>query len=262
MRTSAQLTQPELDTFRDWIEKHPQYDTTQNGQAIADYILNTWNEQISEYTLDVAVQKLQEAGRLEVLSPVRVSYLNIARQDLERAEALHSWYVGQGTLVKDGDDSDGDLALENQAAILSELRGRPITETTILQAIGRIRHSGRGRLHFNPTIRPVDPRQHQSDGRGFMPKDETNVPPHQRAAEARRETAQARGETPARTEESANDRAFRLSCEGLLRHGTHGCQAAMAEAFNRRGDKSWRSLYSEMQGIARSYDHLINRKAF
>ena len=250
-RTSVEISQQEIQVLQEFFNEHPELDTANNGEKIFQYIVETWQEQVTPYTLGVAVQKLTEARQIEVLSPAAITYFKISRQeDPARVKALSDWFENQQIIVK-----DDDLGFQNATALLLELRGRDITQRSIQEAVGRVGH--RNGLHYVPVKRRPDPRQHTlRPGESFMSKSETNLSArdHARKAEARGET------TPAPAKPAEKD-TWQEICERMLRHGTHGCQAAMAEAFNRRGDKSWRQLYSDLEKIARSYERLVNPRA-
>jgi len=175
------------------------------------------------------------------LSPVQQEYRKLAAENPAAAQAIANWLQGQRQLVKTGEEG-----LRNVITLFTELRGREVSPVSCEQAASRAQYSGK-QVFYNPGPAYHNPRQHKSDGKGFMPKDETNLS----AADHRRNP---RGETsPVPVEElSDSERIFKASAEGLLRHGTHSFQQAMRELYDRKpADKSWRQLYGEMNDLKR-----------
>jgi hypothetical protein len=246
MRTSIEPTQSEIAAFdRFFKEQHPELDTTKNGQLFGEYLLVTWGVEVNETTLNAAWAQLKD--QLEVLTPARVRYDQVGRQDLKAATELYNWYVGrQNILVK-----DGDAALENMTKLLLELRGREITPESIHEAIGRVGH--RQGLHYTPTAPQRDPRRHEDDGKGFMPKEPAKPEyfggklnharvPQQPAAQPERDAAPDVWETLAEN----------------LRGATHSEDAAL-KSIN---GTSWRETYTlRKKHLAQRQGSQFNRTA-
>jgi len=195
-RTNQELTQAEVDAFNQFCnENRIISDESEVGQAngnlIGGYIAFTWREDITPQTLAVAFGVLRD--RIVFYTPAQFEYKKVADEDSVRANTLNQWFhsSANSSLVK-----DGEQGFQNQSALLAELRGRDISEKTIQDAIGRANFK-RG-LHYVTTDRiprPVDPRQHADDGKGFMPKDQVNI--SSREAAARRASAAAGKPSPA-----------------------------------------------------------------
>jgi hypothetical protein len=215
-----------------------------NTERILAYFASNPHIPVTATTILQACEQMR--SQLHWLSPIQREYRKLAADNPAAAQLVSDWYANQNILVRD----DPNQALANQTILLTELHGREITSTTIHQAIGR---AGQGRgLHYIQAPRPVDPRKHSESG-AFMPKEETNLSARDHA----RKTQQARAEsTPAPTQSNMPD-AWESLCRNLLAHGTHGCQSAMRELYERRGSKSWRELHREMDQVKKSYERLV-----
>jgi hypothetical protein len=156
-------------------------------------------------TVEAIVKLVEAQPGLKWLSPAELEYRRIAAVNPAAAEQLADWLAKQGgrpgALIH-----TGDQGFQNSANILAELRGREINAKTILEAIGRIgapssRFDTRKRppLHYLPTPRPVDPRQHRDDGNDGGRK--TNEPYWKRVQREReeREAAEAKSGVTAST---------------------------------------------------------------
>jgi hypothetical protein len=249
-RSNEKVTPQEFKTFEKFFAENPQWDTAANGDSFSTYLLETWQVDITPETLAVAARQLTEAGRLEVLSPVQVRYLQISRQHPDAARRVSDWYENQRALVKD----DQDKSLENQTALLLELRGREITSTNIQAAMGRVGH--RNGLHYVPTPLRVDPRQH-SDSGAFMPRDQVNLSARE-AAKARQSRTET---TPASASTNPEPDSWKSLCDQLLGDGRHSQKEAMRQLYEARGSRSWRELYASMKQLQQSYQRLFNPKA-
>jgi len=185
-RTNEQLTQSEVNAYQKFCTEHRIISDESeaglaNGNLIGEYILITWGEDITPATLAVALEKMRD--RIAFYTPAQAEYKKIADEDVARADVLNTWYQSPSntTLVRDGEE-----AFQNEAALLAELRGREITPKTIHDAVGRV--SFKRGLHYVPTARPVDPRQHAPSG-AFMAKNDVNLSPRQHAARAKQAAA-------------------------------------------------------------------------
>jgi hypothetical protein len=233
-RTSAEVTPQEIQIFERFCMDNNIFTDGPVGQqnviAIGDYIIDLWKEEITEHTLSVALEKLREAGRITFYTPVQAKYKKIAAEDIERANQLNAWFHSQAntSLLKDGDEG-----LENQAALLVELRGREISQKTIQDAAGRL--SYRSGLHFVPVSRPVDPRQHKDDGSGFL-RDEKNPRYRNGRINHAYQEPGSQQETPKNLDPS--EARWREMAEAL-RGNTHSKNAEL----ERIQGKNWRETY-------------------
>jgi hypothetical protein len=205
-RTSVELTQQEIDAFTKFCSEH--HINTEgeagraNGDLMGEYIAITWGEDITPKTLAVALEKLRD--RIIFYTPAQWKYKQIADENTTRANTLNNWFHSPGntSLAKNGEEN-----YQNQAALLAELRGREITPKNIQDAVGRA--GFKSGLHYVPTPRTVDPRQHTPSG-SFMPKSESNLS----AREHTRRTAEAADKAAGRSKPTSGP-DYRQLCEDL-----------------------------------------------
>lgn len=200
----------------------------QNVLAMGDYLLDTWKVEITEDTLKVALDKLRD--RIAFYTPAQARYRKVAAEDPARANQLNQWFQSPAntSLVKDGDDG-----LENQAVLLAELRGRDITPLTVQDAIGRA--SFKTGLHFVPSPRPVDPRQHKDDGSGFVSK---NSDPRYRGGKLNHSYQEPGSKQEAPKSLDPSEAKWRAMAEAL-RGNTHSKNAELERIHG----KNWRETF-------------------
>ncbi len=135
-------------------------------------------------TAEAIVKLLEAQPGLKWLSPAEAEHRRIAAENPAAAQQLADWLAKQGkpgTLVNSGEEF-----FLNMSLLLIELRGRPVDSQRIHEAMGRIGFKPGRQLHFVPEPRKHDPRQHQSDGTGFLGK-EVNEPRWKRISRERSE---------------------------------------------------------------------------
>jgi hypothetical protein len=241
-RTNENLTQKEIDVFQKFCGEHKIVcDETEaglaNGNLIGEYIAITWAEDITPERLAVALEKLRD--RITFYTPAEAEYKKIADEDATRANALNNWFESPSNtaLVRDREE-----ALRNQTVLLAELRGREITPKTIQDAIGRA--SFKLGLHYVPTPRSVDPRQHATSG-SFMPKSEANLSAREHAARAKEASAGARISTTPATD-------YRALSEGV-RGATHSRSEQIQKMYVMKPGTSvvdWEQTYAQRRRMA------------
>ncbi len=135
------------------------FDTfTQDGvQRNAD-LLDKYFQQNPNVPVTVAnIYKLVEAQKANFkwLSPAESEYRKAEAENPAAAAKLSEWFATQG---KPGTlENTGNAGFENFAILLTELRGRDVSQTTVQQAIGRIAYNGRRQLHVVPTKHVLSP---------------------------------------------------------------------------------------------------------
>jgi hypothetical protein len=232
-RTSETLTQAEVDAYKKFCaDNNIVNDESQaglaNGDQIGNYIVFQWGEDITPATLAVALEKLRD--RIAFYTPAQAKYKVIADEDITRANKLDDWFKGPGntSLVKTGEE-----AFENSAALLIELRGREISAKNIHDAIGRI--SFKSGLHFVPSPRRMDPRQHQDQGEGFISKD---ADPHYRRGKLNHAYQEPGSKQEAPKSLDPSEAQWRAMAEAL-RGNTHSKNAELEGIHG----KNWRETY-------------------
>jgi hypothetical protein len=143
-RTDQKITQAEQNAFSKFFEENPDYNTEENGRCLRDYLLSTWGVVIEAESLQIAKAKLIEAGLLKPMSAATAKLRAvISTYPREQFDAFSEWFETQKTLI----NGDSDESFANAANLLTELRGRPITQQKIVEAIGRLMYRGT-KLHF------------------------------------------------------------------------------------------------------------------
>jgi hypothetical protein len=171
-------------------------------------------------------------------TPAQRDYDKVAAENPAAAQQVAEWLVQHGgrpgALIH-----TGDQGFQNSWNILEEIRGREINDQTIREAIGRIeapvsKFATRKRpaLHRVPTPRPVDPRQHQDDGTGFLGKN-VNEPNWKRVQREREEREAAEAKSGAAASVAASAAAVREAKRQAeeLRGAHHSDDAQLQSIF-------------------------------
>ena len=138
-RTRNEATQQEVQIFDKFCLDNGIVTEGPAGEAqvlaLAEYLMDEWKVEVTPESLDAALEQFKKAGRIQFYPPAPAKYKRIAMEDLPRANALRDWVSSNAnrSLVKGGGDDD----LDNQTALLAELRGRDINSSMIQDAIGR-----------------------------------------------------------------------------------------------------------------------------
>jgi hypothetical protein len=257
-RTSETFTQNEIDAFNRFCAKHNIINdgndeaSARFGDLIGSYIAVTWGQDLTDQTLEIALQKLQEAGHsIPFKSSARIEFDRVFSQcDPQLLKAFGSWFSRQTQL-----EDQGDHGFANAAAILSQLRGRPFSEKAAWDAVGRAQYSGKT-LHFKrgPEVdrSVVNGRINHAAAKpseGFMPKSEVRSSldtsyehnPLRHKSDRKTEPQPILDSTEARWKEMA---------QKLLRTGnSHSENDELQNAFNGHVGGSWRKTFEEMTAI-------------
>jgi hypothetical protein len=251
LKEGHKTTQTEIDAFAEFFKHNPEYDSTDNGDQLVDYLHNRWRVVIDADSLAVAKAKLVEAGVLRPISlAVRKLRAITSNYSKEQLNAFSEWFSKQTTLVN-GDDDQG---CENAANLLEQLRGRPFSEKAAYDALGRLQYSGKT-VYFRPgpevdrslvngkinhAAKPTEP---------FMPKSEVRTTldqsyehnPMRHKADPKQQPEPVLDSTEARWKEMA---------QKLLRTGnSHSENDELQNAFNAHVGKSWRKTFEAMDAI-------------
>jgi hypothetical protein len=220
-RTSIAITQQEIDAFQKFCNEHRIVTEGEvgraNGDLFGDYIAITRGVDITPATLAIALEKLRD--RIVFYTPAQAAYKKIADEDPARANALNAWFHSPANTSL---MTEGEPGYQNQTVLLAELRGRGIDSKSINDAIGRA--SFKRGLHYVPTPRSVDPRQHAASG-AFAPKSETNLTARDHAKRAADAAAAASGNK--QPSESTDYRALSEQIKGR----THSATERIARLF-------------------------------
>src|SRR5258708_34481198 len=125
-RSSETFTQQEYDAFNRFCAKHNIINSRNDeasaafGDLIGSYIAVTWGQDLTDQTLEIALQKLQEAGHtIPFKSSGHIKLEKVtAETNPALVQAFGVWFERQTVL-----ENQGEQGFSNAAAILSELRG-------------------------------------------------------------------------------------------------------------------------------------------
>jgi hypothetical protein len=196
MRTSTEITQKEKDAFHKFCTEHRIVTDDEvgraNGDLIGEYIVLTWNEDITPRTLAVALEKLRD--RIVFYSAAQLAYdkeynaLTKAQQD-----AFGSWWHRQGKILV----LENDEGFSNAKEILKWCQGRNFDARTFDLAVSNL--AGSRGLHFvrQSTFRGG---KHSGSDASFMSKSDTNLSARDHAARRAAEAAAASGTPAPRTD--------------------------------------------------------------
>jgi hypothetical protein len=195
MRTNTVITQTERDAYDLFCQQHNilNDDSTaaiRNGDHIGGYIVTTWNEDITEHTLRVALEQLKDA--LTFISPLQAEVTEIlSKLDQGQRDIVATWLAKQHRL-----ETEGDHGFSNVSVLLAWLLNRryAITEQGLTMALGNCQTNGRRKLYWKEG--PKQDRSYGPGGRinwalvnkseeGFMPRSQTNRTPRQVAEDNR-----------------------------------------------------------------------------
>jgi hypothetical protein len=244
--------------FDDWSEEG----IKRNADLMDEYF-----QQNRTIPVTVAnIYKAVEARKQDFawLSLPEAKYYKTASEN-PAAATFKSWFANQKTLI-----STGDQGFQNAVNILEEIgNGRDINLKTIQDAIMRIetpstKFSTRKRppLHYVPTSRPADPRQHQSDGEGFLGK--TNEPRWKRVQREREEREAAeRAKQPGAAALTASAVAEAKHKAASIKGGTHAETEEIGRVFVTAGTEiDWPATLQARLTLQKSFNRAQEVRRF
>src|ERR1700722_17503042 len=184
MRTSTTITETERNAYDLFCQQHhilndQRAEALRNGQNIGTYIGTTWNENITEHTLAVALEKLR--NRLVFIPAEQVEVAEIlTKLDQDQREIVASWLSRQHRL-----ETEGLKGFSNVSVLVAWLLNRryAVTEAGLDMALGNVQNNGKRKIFWKEL-----PKQDRSIGpggrinhalvnkseEGFMPRSQTN----------------------------------------------------------------------------------------
>jgi hypothetical protein len=184
MRTSTTITEIERNAYDLFCEQHhilndQGADALRNGENLGTYIGTTWNEDITEHTLAVALEKLR--ARLVFIPREQIEVAEIlGKLDQSQREIIASWLSHQHRL-----EVDGPKGFSNVSVLVAWLLNRryAISEANLTTALGNAQNSGHRKLFWKEpakadrSIGPGGRINHalvNKSEEGFMPRSQTN----------------------------------------------------------------------------------------
>jgi hypothetical protein len=227
MRTSEQITQNEIKAYAKFCaERGIIHDGSQDDQHNADFVLNyfvnIWKEDITEQNLNTAWEKIRPHLKFYAPNQQEANDL-ISKLSPEEQKVFAEWKGPRGLKPTH----------RAVAALLSWLGAHkfPVTKQNLDLAVGQQRVAPF--LEWNESATPrhaPDPRQHQSDGTGFLGKN-LNEPQWKRVQREReeREAAESKSGAPASAQSATAREAQRRAEE--LRGNTHSETEQLKKLF-------------------------------
>jgi hypothetical protein len=149
MRTSKTITEAERNAYNLFCEQQhlvndQSPDGLRNGEYIGEYVGNTWNEDLNEYTLGVALEKLRD--RLVFIPAEQVEVAEIlSRLDPSQREIVASWLSRQHRL-----ETEGLKGFSNVSVLVAWLLNRnfEVSDANLTTAMGNAQNSGHRKLFW------------------------------------------------------------------------------------------------------------------
>jgi hypothetical protein len=256
-RTSETFTQDEIAAFNRFCAKHNIINDGSNevsaafGDLIGSYVAITWGQDLTDQTLEIALQKLQEAGHvIPFKSSARIEFDRVVSQsDQQLLKDFGLWFSRQTKL-----EDQGDHGYANAAVIISQLRGRAFSDKAAWDAVGRAQYSG-AQLYFTPGPEAdrsvVGGRLNHAtkSSERFMPKSEVRSSTDQSYEHNPLRHKPDPKSTPEPVLDSTESR-WKEMAQKLLRSGnSHGENDELQNAFNNHLGGSWRKTFETMSEI-------------
>lgn len=212
-----------------------------DADSLADVDHNTnqivaWFGQHPEVSLTVStVLKLAEQLRpsLKWMSKIQIRYIEAYENGLNESQKSQFGQFWNMSSTKKALVQTGDAGFENCVALIDFASGRDFSIGTFNLALGNL--AAQGKLHLQP-VRVAQRPGHESDGKGFMSREDTNVSMLERA---RRERQRNESNRPTETPEQTAPDAWQTLAENL-RGATHSETAALESIHGH----SWRETYT------------------
>ena len=213
----------------------------------------SWGQDLTDQTLEIALQKLQEAGHVIPFKSTSQSEFDrvVSQSDQQLLKDFGLWFSRQSQL-----EDTGDPGYANAAAILSQLRGRAFSDKGAWDAVGRAQYSG-AQLYF--TAGPEVDRSvvggrlnHATkSSERFMPKSEVRSSLDQ----SYENNPRRHKPDPKTTSEpilDSTEARWKQMAQALLRSGnSHSENDELQNSFNGHLGGSWRKTFEEMTNIKR-----------
>jgi hypothetical protein len=184
MRTSTTITETERKAYDLFCQQHNILNdestaALHNGEHIGAYIGHTWNQDITEHTLKVALNKLRDQLVFIPAEQVEVAEI-LANLDQGQRDIVASWLSHQHRL-----EVDGPKGFSNVSVLVAWLLNRryAISEANLTTATGNAQNNGHRKLFWKEpskhdrSIGPGGKLNHSivnKSEEGFMPRSQTN----------------------------------------------------------------------------------------
>src|ERR1700689_4674593 len=149
MRTSTTITEIERKAYELFCHQHhirndQSAEALRNGENIGTYIGTTWNENITEHTLTVALEKLRDQLVFVPAEQVEVAEI-LAKLDQNQRDIVASWLSHQHRL-----EVDGPKGFSNVSVLVAWLLNRryAVSEAGLDMALGNVQNTGKRKIFW------------------------------------------------------------------------------------------------------------------
>jgi hypothetical protein len=149
MRTSTTITETERNAYDLFCQQHhilndESPSALRNGENIGAYICGTWNEDITEHTLTIALEKLRD--RLVFIPAEQVEVAEIlSKLDQDQRNIVASWLTKQHRL-----ETEDLKGFSNVSLLVAWLLNRryAVTEAGLDMALGNVQNTGKRKIFW------------------------------------------------------------------------------------------------------------------
>jgi hypothetical protein len=259
MRTNTDITQTEKDAYTAFCLKHRiLQDGSEAGVAnanhIGNYVALTWGEDLTEATLQVALEQLKD--RLTFISPQQAEVTEVLRKlDQGQRDIVATWLGKQRWL-----ETEADQGFSNVAMVVAWLLNRryAVSEAGLDMALGNVQNNSKRKLFWKET--PKESREYVQ-GRPNHAFGQEEPKPKAAAVGVQQEYINGRknhaytppGETAKTVAAQAPD-AWKEICQLYLKEWITAGQRVKLEGEYNAGiasGKSWRDIATSLADIIR-----------
>lgn len=261
MRTSTTITEVERNAYDLFCHQHhilndQSADALRNGENIGTYICTTWNEDITEHTLLVSLEKLRD--RLVFIPAEQVEVAEIlAKLDQGQRDVVASWLSHQHRL-----EVEGPKGFSNVSVLVAWLLNRryAVTEAGLDMALGNVQNTGKRKIFWKANPKQnreyVQGRPNHAFGQTAEPK--ASVTREREYVNGRRNHSyveQKSANEPCEPEPKVD--AWKQVADLCVRQWTtHGQRATLQAEYDRgiATGKSWREIGAALGRIVKGWE--------
>lgn len=183
MRTNTVITEAEQSAYNAFCQQHnilndQSADGIRNAESITAYIVDAWREDITDYTLKVALEKLR--GNLVFIPAEQAEVMEIlAKLNQAQRDTIASWLQRQHRL-----ETDGVKGFSNVSTLVSWLLNRKfaISAENLTTALTNNINNSRRKIYFKELPKEdrstatgrINHAVFNKSAEGFMPRSQTN----------------------------------------------------------------------------------------
>ena len=261
MRTSTTITEVERKAYDLFCQQHNILNdespaALRNGEHIGAYIGHTWNEDITERTLTVALGKLRD--RLVFIPAEQVEVAEIlSKLDQGQRDIVASWLSHQRRL-----EVEGPKGFSNVSVLVAWLLNRryAVTKAGLDMALGNVQNTGKRKIFWKELPKQsreyVQGRPNHAFGQTQEPKAaDTRERQYVNGRKNHSYVEQKPGNEPSKPEPKVD--AWKEIVDLYMRRWTTHGQQATLQAEHDRGiatGKSWREIGASLGQIVKGWE--------